>query len=109
LSDIPLSKIEDLKNKVYKNFPIESNRIDKELGDIKGLQNITQQYEVYNKIKGNTVSNQDQVDKRNFFAHAGFEHNVIELKKENEEIYIRIYAGNKNSAEELIIENLPQI
>jgi len=107
LSDIPLSKIEDLKNKVYKNFPIESNRIDKEIDDIKGLQNITQQYEVYNKIKRDTVLN--QVDKRNFFAHAGFEHNVIGLKKENEEIYIRIYAGNKNFAEELIKENLPQI
>jgi CRISPR-associated protein Csx1 len=53
LSDIPLSKIKDLKNKVYKKFPIESNRIDKELDDIKDLQNITQQYEVYNKIKGN--------------------------------------------------------
>ena len=107
LSDIPLSKIEDLKNKVYKNFPIESNRIDKEIDDIKGLQNITQQYEVYNKIKRYTVLN--QVVKRNFFAHAGFEHNVIGLKKENEEIYIRIYAGNKNFAEELIKENLPQI
>jgi CRISPR-associated protein Csx1 len=107
LSDIPLSKIKDLKDKVYKNFPIESNRIDKELDDIKDLQNITQQYEVYNKIKGNPVLN--QIDKRNFFAHAGFEHNVIELKKENEDIYIRIYTGNKNSAEELIKENLPQI
>lgn len=107
LSDIPLSKIKDLKNKVYKKFPIESNRIDKELDDIKDLQNITQQYEVYNKIKGNPVLN--QIDKRNFFAHAGFEYNTIELKKENEDIYIRIYTGNKNSAEELIKENLPQI
>jgi CRISPR-associated protein Csx1 len=51
----------------------------------------------------------NQIDKRNFFAHAGFEYNTIELKKENEEIYIRIYTGNKNSAEELIKENLPQI
>ncbi len=107
LNDVPLSKIKDLKNKVYKNFPIESNRIDKELDDIKNLQNITQQYEVYNKIKGNPVLN--QIDKRNFFAHAGFEYNTIELKKENEEIYIRIHTRMKNSAEELIKENLPQI
>jgi CRISPR-associated protein Csx1 len=106
LNDVPLSKIKDLKN-VYKNFPIESNRIDKEIGDIKGLGGITQQYEVYNEIKSNSVSN--KIDKRNFFAHAGFEYNTIELKKENEEIYIRIYAGNKNFAEELIKENLPQI
>jgi len=107
LCDIPLSKIQELKEKIFKNHPVESNRIDKEIGDIKELQNINQTYQVYSVLKGGTISN--QIDKRNFFAHAGFEYNTLELKKENNEIYVRIYEKNKGKAEGLIIDDLPKL
>ena len=106
LFDIQLSEIENLKEEIFKNLPVESNRIDKEIHDIKNLQNITQDYQVYSSILNKNLS---KIDKRNFFAHAGFEHNAIELKKQNNEVYVRIYNENKNQAESLIIGNLPQI
>ncbi|CUU09216.1 CRISPR-associated protein, MJ1666 family, partial [Candidatus Thermokryptus mobilis] len=106
LFDIQLSEIENLKEEIFKNLPVESNRIDKEIYDIQNLQNITQDYQVYSSILNKNLS---KIDKRNFFAHAGFEHNAIELKKQNNEVYVRIYNENKNQAESLIIGNLPQI
>jgi len=108
LCDIPLSKIQELREKIFKNLPVESNRIDKEIDDIKELQNINQTYQVYSVIKGGTISN--QINKRNFFAHAGFEYNVIELRKRNQnQIEIRVNDNLKDKAKNLIISNLPRL
>jgi len=107
LTDIPLSKIEELKNKVFGKLSVESNRIDKEIKDVKDLQNLNNEYQVYNAVikSGKT----EKVDKRNFFAHAGFEYNTIELKKENGEIYVRIYDNYRSQAEAYITDDLPKI
>jgi CRISPR-associated protein Csx1 len=107
LTDIPLSKIEELKNKVFVKLSVESNRIDKEISDVKDLQNLNNQYQVYNVIKSGSIGN--QIDKRNFFAHAGFEYNTIEIKKENGEIYVRIYDNYRRQAEAYITDDLPKI
>ncbi|MFZ8831033.1 MAG: CRISPR-associated CARF protein Csx1 [Thermodesulfobacteriaceae bacterium] len=57
LDDIPLSKIEELKEKFYNKFPIESNRIDVEIGSeeekmgIKGVkEKLTNEYRPYFEI-----------------------------------------------------------
>lgn len=108
LDDIPLSKIKDLKEKFYKKFPIESNRIDVEIGDrgIEGVkEKLTNEYRPYFEIAG---KEDRDLDKRVFFAHAGFPYNVIELKRENDEIYIRIYDKNRKDAENCIINSLTQ-
>ena len=126
LDDIPLSKIEELKEKFYKKFPIESNRIDVEIGSeeekmgIKGVkEKLTNEYRLYYKIvrekekaeeKEEEREKEDRgLDKRVFFAHAGFPYNAIELKSENGEIYIRIYEKNREEAENLIVNSLTQI
>jgi CRISPR-associated protein Csx1 len=129
LDDIPLSKIEELKEKFYKKFPIESNRIDVEIGSekekkgIKGIkEKLTNEYRLYCEIirekekakekqkeKEEEREKEDRgLDKRVFFAHAGFPYNVIELKRENDEIYIRIYNKNKEDAKNCIINSLTQ-
>jgi len=125
LDDIPLSIIEELKEKIYKKFPIESNRIDVEIGreeekrGIKGVkEKLTNEYRLYYEIvrekekaeeKEKEREKEDRgLDKRVFFAHAGFPYNVIELKSENDEIYIRIYENNREEAEKLTINSLPQ-
>ena len=112
LDDIPLSKIEELKEKFYKKFPIESNRIDVEIGSeeerkgIKGVkEKLTNEYRPYFEIAEKEDRN---LDKRVFFAHAGFPYNVIELKRENDEIYIRIYDKNRKDAENYILNSLTQ-
>jgi len=125
LDDIPLSKIEELKEKFYNKFPIESNRIDVEIGSeeekkgIKGIkEKLTNEYRLYYEIvrekekakeKEEEMEKEDRgLDKRVFFAHAGFPYNAIELKSENDEIYIRIYENNREEAGKLIINSLPQ-
>jgi CRISPR-associated protein Csx1 len=113
LDDIPLSKIKELKEKFYKKFPIESYRIDVEIGSeeekrgIKGVkEKLTNEYKPYFEIAG---KEDGDLDKRVFFAHAGFPYNVIELKRENDEIFIRIYEKNREEAKKLIINSLTQI
>jgi CRISPR-associated protein Csx1 len=108
LENIPLSKIKELKEKFYKKFPVESNRIDVEIGDrgIEGVkEKLTNVYRPYFEV----VEKEDRgLDKRVFFAHAGFPYNVIELKREDDEIYIRIYDKNRGNAENYIINSLTQ-
>ena len=130
LNDIPLSKIEELKKKVFdeKKFPIESYRISVEMGSekehdkrgIKGIKDrIERYYKLYFALRGGSeekesdltenAEKEPQIDKRNFFAHAGFEYNTIEIKKENGEIYVRIYDNNRRQAEAYITDDLPKI
>jgi len=105
--DIPLTDIQHLKEEVFSKLEVERNRIDKEIGDIKQLQNIQQQYQVYAQLLNKQIQN--QIDKRNFFAHAGFEHNVIELRKINDSIELKINIGLKNEAENLLKDALKNI
>lgn len=108
LDDIPLSKIKDLKEKFYKKFPIESNRIDVEIGDrgIEGVkEKLTNEYRPYFEIAG---KEDRDLDKRVFFAHAGFPYNVIDLKREHEEIFIRIRDKHREQAEDFITGSLTQ-
>jgi len=101
-TDIPLTDIQRLRNEVFNNLEVESNRIDKEVVDIKQLQNIQQQYQVYAQLLNKQIQN--QIDKRNFFAHAGFEHNVIELRMNNSNnvIELRINQLLAQQAENLL-------
>jgi CRISPR-associated protein Csx1 len=112
LDDIPLSKIKELKEKFYKKFPIESNRIDVEIGSeeekrgIKGVkEKLTNEYKPYFEIAGKEDGDLDQ---RVFFAHAGFPYNVIELKRENDEIFIRVRDKHRKKAEDFITGSLTQ-
>jgi len=109
ICDIQLPQIQNLKKEIFQKFPIESNRIDVEINNINTItisSKLTNTYKVYNDILKNQIGN--QIDKRNFFAHAGFEHNTLELKKDTQ-IYIRIYGNNKKQAEDYIIQNLNKI
>lgn len=107
--DIPLTDIQQLKDKVFNKLEIESNRIDKEIGDINDLENLQYDYKVYAELIGKRVL--DGIDKRNFFAHAGFEYNAIELRKINDNIEVRIRENSKvkENAENLLENALKNI
>jgi CRISPR-associated protein Csx1 len=125
LQDIPLSKIKDLSGTFFENFPIKKNRIDKEIKDIEEIFNhIENDYKVYgvikNKLRNQNVNfnlkvnsdkndNSNNVDKRNFFAHSGFEYNSIELKKLGDEIYIKVRDDKINEINRLILNSLSKI
>jgi len=125
LQDIPLSKIKKISDIFFKNFPIEKNRIDKEIKDIEEISNhIEYDYKVYSIIKNNLRNqnvnfnlnvnsdknnNSTKVDKRNFFAHSGFEYNSIELKKLGNEIYIKVKNNKINEINSLILNSLAEI
>jgi len=109
-ADIPLRDIQRLKNEVFNKLEVESNRIDKEIDDIKEIQNLQQDYKVYAQLRPNTQI-KNEIDKRNFFAHAGFEYNAIELRKINDNIEVRIRENSevKENAENLLENALKNI
>jgi len=122
LEDIPLSKIKKISDIFFKNFPIEKNRIDKEIKDIEDIsKDIEYDYNVYIDIRSKSKDqNQDissnkndnkyiRVGKRNFFAHSGFEYNSIKIKKLGNEIYIKINDDKKGEINSLILNSLPKI
>jgi len=105
--DIPLADIQQLKDKVFSKLAIEVNRIDKEINDIQNLGNLQPNYQVYAQLLNKPIQN--QIDKRNFFAHAGFEHNVIELRINNSAIELRINQQLKQKAENHLEDALKNI
>jgi CRISPR-associated protein Csx1 len=111
--EIPLSEIEELKGKVFGKLAIECNRIDVEIKEVSELKDkLSEEYQIYAKIKFGSF--RDEIDKRNFFAHAGFEYNSIELKKDicngkKDEIYIKIRDQSIEKIKQLIIQDLQQI
>ena len=57
----------------------------------------------------NKNNDSNKVDKRNFFAHSGFEYNSIELKKLGNEIYIKVKDNKINEINSLILNSLAEI
>jgi len=111
-ADIPLTDIQQLNDKVFSELAIESNRIDKEIkeiNDIQSLSTLQQNYQVYIQLLNKPIQN--RIDKRNFFAHAGFEYNAIELRKINDNIEVRIRENLKvkEDAENLLENALKNI
>ena len=104
--EIELEEIEKIKEIWSKNFPIESNRIDVEIIAIKNLScSVPKNWKTYSEIIGKREEN--NIDKRNFFAHAGFEHNIIEIKEENQKIKLRINSKLENIVKNYLEDNLP--
>ncbi len=107
--DILLNDIDKLYKDIWANLSVDGIRIKKELEKIeelllkkikdeKGneiylLKNEWQKYsEILNSINKSNDKNKkinDRFDERNFFAHAGFEQNVLYLKKENDKIKLK--------------------
>ncbi|MCS7214492.1 MAG: hypothetical protein NZ927_09810, partial [Candidatus Calescibacterium sp.] len=65
---------------------------------------LIQNYQPYGIIL-NTTSN--RVDKRNFFAHAGFEYNSIEVRNAGTDIQIKPFAQNIRDVEQILWNSLP--
>jgi len=106
-ADIPLRDIQQLKNKVFSKLKVESHRIDVEIDNINKLNNLQQDYQVYAQLLNKQIK--DEIGERNFFAHAGFEHNAIELRINNNAIELRINQQLKQTAENLLENALKNI
>ncbi len=108
---VPLSSIEQFDRKfLQKNLPVESNRLNNELNHLKELEeHIPRQWtpyvEIRERFKGEEYSR--TLDKRNFFAHAGFEYNSIEVKREGNEILVR--PSSEPRIREKIIDYLNEV
>jgi CRISPR-associated protein Csx1 len=122
-TEIPLRAIKDLRDKIYEKFPIESNRIDKEISDIEKYQyelsenfktyaqirakkthELSENSKTYEEIRDKKISG--DIEKRNFFAHAGFEYNSIEIRKNNDKIEIKINENSRETVEGLLKDAL---
>lgn len=103
--EVTLEDIQNLKNIIQRYNQIYSNRIDKEMDDIKKIEDlISEDYKLYNQIIGKNLK--QNIDKRNFFAHSGFEHNSIKLKKDKQLISITLNKDLQEEIENLIQSNL---
>jgi CRISPR-associated protein Csx1 len=114
MEEVPLTVIKELKRKIFDGkFQVESNRIDDEIDEIEGLTKnghlLYENYRAYYSIVCKGYKDNPKPDKRNFFAHAGFEKNVILLCKKNDDIYIRIMEDNRKISENLIINDISKI
>jgi CRISPR-associated protein Csx1 len=112
--EVPLTVIKELKRKIFDGkFQVESKRIDDEIDKIEGLLRnghlLYENYRAYYSIVDKDYKANPEPDKRNFFAHAGFEKNAISLCKKNDDIYIRIIEDNRKISENLIINDISKI
>jgi CRISPR-associated protein Csx1 len=113
MEEVPLTVIKELKKKIFDGkFQVESNRIDVEIDKIEDLPKnghlLYENYRAYYSIVDKDYKANPEPDKRNFFAHAGFEKNAISLCK-RDDIYIRIMEDNRKRSENLIIDDIPKI
>ncbi len=88
-TEVSLYDLKKLNNDFFSYDKKLEVLIDKELTDLKdklsSLESKT--YQVLNTIIHNKAFN--EIDQRNFLAHAGLEYNSIEVKKEDEDILIK--------------------
>lgn len=86
--DMKIDEIEELKEKLFKFDERLQTRISDDIHTLKIdlKEREVKTWEIYNKIIGKKVG---QPDARNFLAHSGFERNLIKVKKNKEEIWLR--------------------
>jgi len=106
--EVKLKEIKELNSKLFKFDKRSYVRIDKEVynleKDIKD-KNIDQ-WKLYNEILERNIG---EIDQRNFLAHAGFEGNSIEVKKEDKELLLRYKQEQKETIKNLCMEGLSMI
>ncbi|GIU72554.1 MAG: CRISPR-associated protein [Candidatus Nitrosocaldaceae archaeon] len=92
-SEVSITKLKDLVKLYYENVtePVYNITIN-EIDSIKSYKDmIKEEYELYGKIKYGIKFDSNKSckpNKRNLYAHAGFEENTIYLKKDRDEIYL---------------------
>ncbi|MGC8734037.1 MAG: CRISPR-associated CARF protein Csx1 [bacterium] len=121
--EISIKDIKDFNKLTYKRyFPLEYNRNSEEIRNIeKNINNLQSSQELSNLNLSNWVlynnlikkynpNSSNEIKKRNFFAHSGFEYNSVFIKKVSDIIYLK---PNDNKIQEIkkyiLIDNLPNI
>lgn len=100
-SEIELREVKGLYEEIFQHMEIIKHAIEKELHKLEKIQEEIQKNKneidkwtllVNVKLKdANSSGKEYQIDKRNFFAHAGFEENAVELKTKNGALLLRYH------------------
>jgi len=102
---VKMDDIERIKG-IFKHSRTILQRLERELGKIKRVR-IGSEFKDYGFYAEANYSRNDNFDGRNFFAHCGFVHNLIELKREGNTIFIKPKQRFIEEIHEALLESLP--
>jgi len=102
---VKMDDIERIKG-IFKHSRTILQRLERELGKIKRVR-IGSEFKDYRFYAEANYSPNDNFDGRNFFAHCGFVHNLIELKREGNTIFIKPKQRFIEEIHEALLESLP--
>jgi len=102
---VKMDDIERIKG-IFKHSRTILQRLERELGKIKRVR-IGSEFKDYGFYAEANYSPNDNFDGRNFFAHCGFVHNLIELKREGNTIFIKPKQRFIEEIHEALLESLP--
>lgn len=108
--EITFSTLKKLKG-LFKTNRTIFQRVEKELGKIENnIDKISNTFIDYGSFASDDYDPniKSGFDERNFFAHCGFGYNIIQLKKEGDEILIKVKEDFINHIEKYIKSNLPK-
>ena len=102
---VKMDDIERIKG-IFKHSRTILQRLERELGKIKRVR-IGSEFKDYGFYAKANYSPNDNFDGRNFFAHCGFVHNLIELKREGNTIFIKPKQRFIEEIHKALLESLP--
>ncbi|OAG26929.1 CRISPR-associated CARF protein Csx1 [Thermodesulfatator autotrophicus] len=102
-SEISLKDFKTLYDKIFKQNILFKNVIGKEIKSLESLENISDQWECWNKIENKKC---DSIDPRNFFAHAGLEKNAVQLRISNSEKQLRYDPTKQKNIKNFVLKTL---
>ncbi|MEO0153036.1 MAG: CRISPR-associated CARF protein Csx1 [candidate division WOR-3 bacterium] len=104
---IRMDDIERIKG-IFKHSKTILQRLEREFEKIeKRKRQISSEFKDYGFYAEANYSPNDNFDGRNFFAHCGFAHNLIEVKKEGNTIFIKPKQRFIEEIHEALLESLP--
>lgn len=110
-NEIEIKEFEENLIKLYNYNPPLKTRINKELDKIKNIPNINNYYKDYGFYTIENYENTNKIDDRNLYAHSGFAYTIIQLKKGNGNIFIKIKEPKDKILDEvksIILRNIPK-
>ncbi len=86
---ITYQQMKDMMSHMYRDHPVIRNRFEAERTIQPNALNCITFPALLNQCLGSSEVSCESVDKRNFFAHAGFERCAVKVDRKNGEIYFR--------------------
>ncbi len=101
--ELSFDELKSLHQSLFKRNVLFNSAIGKEIKSMERIYRAPNSWRCWNALEGRTCGS---LDRRNFFAHAGFEKNAVQFRSQNGELFLRYDPEKLTNIQNFILKAL---